>query len=970
MFSRETPEEAAAELLQSYQQTLNNLAQKMLIKDVRIDNFHGRDNEDITRWFEKLELLLTTKGIEKTGPLAIAQIINNLSGPAETFLFELPAEERESFEKLKGALMKRYATKDRTWTKRQRLIARRQGPNELLSDYVNDMHELFGGLHLAEVDKVTYFVEGLLPSVKVEVLKKMPETLLEAEEYARTLDVINKRVSQTSENVQMERLINALWINGQVPAVATGTNSQPVDQQIQSINTKLDVLASKLEGVAHKKVNSEKLAAYAAPENSEQEVMMGMIEDLRDAMASLDRRVEARINNLSRRIPHTRYNFPLPRQRPSCYNCGATGHFAQGCPQREYPLTADQYVAREPKRSVQPPGYHNNSEYQPRQREIMPPEQRDNPIVTSDCYGSIASYGYVKKDQPEVATQNTEKTTHPVRRTSLKREQLNPGRPKEVRSTIQKTEMLGRDKEPTNTQYREIQQEVGEVSRAENTGPKVKSPATHVPPQGPPQCEVPVEKNQSQPVKPKQVIVNKSDDQCPQQNKVFPTQSFTRSNNPPVFDRNTKSYYGAGLARRTGIPLGPVIQRGEAYVNAFTASAENKPIKKYVNRLNKQRHEIPFPPRHTQSSSYLPEVQAQPQDSAKLPDPGEEITETITQSNESQEQKVKRKVRINRIDQSQPGKVPEKQDSGNQNGLYRKAMISDSLGNTSSDLKTGDLTIAGDLEGQLIKLLVDTGACVSAIDEQLVRKIYGSQPDRITDGLVPSFKTVNGENVPVLGKIDVPVKLNGIVYQTQFHVIRSLAHEGILGRDFLQEHGAVIDLKNSSLTLKDRPSKLSTTSASGNDRMMGTFVFPFPTKSTLERGTSSIDYKKSDVKISPGKEKCQKNTHQCSFKWSFWISLLVVFCLFMTSRAHRLDESHLAKRESKGKPCFAAQYQVKTQEKAFVTSLDHHSKWFAKTFAHNWHDPYISGGCTPYPAHLKDNSHRSDDEKINVTCDC
>jgi len=39
----------------------------MLIKDVRINNFHGRDNEDITRWFEKLELLLTTKGIEKTG---------------------------------------------------------------------------------------------------------------------------------------------------------------------------------------------------------------------------------------------------------------------------------------------------------------------------------------------------------------------------------------------------------------------------------------------------------------------------------------------------------------------------------------------------------------------------------------------------------------------------------------------------------------------------------------------------------------------------------------------------------------------------------------------------------------------------------------------------------------------------------------------------------------------------------------
>ena len=41
IFSQETPEEAASELLHSYQQKLNNLAQKMLIKDLRIDNFHG-----------------------------------------------------------------------------------------------------------------------------------------------------------------------------------------------------------------------------------------------------------------------------------------------------------------------------------------------------------------------------------------------------------------------------------------------------------------------------------------------------------------------------------------------------------------------------------------------------------------------------------------------------------------------------------------------------------------------------------------------------------------------------------------------------------------------------------------------------------------------------------------------------------------------------------------------------------------
>ena len=69
------------------------------------------------------------------------------------------------------------------------------------------------------------------------------------------------------------------------------------------------------------------------------------------------------------------------------------------------------------------------------------------------------------------------------------------------------------------------------------------------------------------------------------------------------------------------------------------------------------------------------------------------------------------------------------------------------------------------------------------------------------------------------------------------------------------------------------------------------------------------------------------------------------------------------KRESKGKCCNATQNQVETQDKALVTFFDHHSRWFTKTFANNWYNPYISGSCTPYSAHLKDNSHRADDKE-------
>ena len=62
-------------------------------------------------------------------------------------------------------------------------------------------------------------------------------------------------------------------------------------------------------------------------------------------------------------------------------------------------------------------------------------------------------------------------------------------------------------------------------------------------------------------------------------------------------------------------------------MNAFVTCTENKPIKKYVNRPNNQRHDILVPLRPVGSSGYLPAV------------------------DESQEHKVKRYGRISGMDQ-------------------------------------------------------------------------------------------------------------------------------------------------------------------------------------------------------------------------------------------------------------------------------------------------------------------------------
>ena len=145
-----------------------------------------------------------------------------------------------SVETITLALVKRYSTKDRAWVKRCRLVARRQGPNELLSDYINNMHELFSGLNMAEVNKVTYFSEGLLQPLKTKVLERMPETLLQVEEVAGTVE------TSTKESSQIERLIEAITRSQQVRAQATGTNASLNTSQQQSLQAQIETLTQKL----------------------------------------------------------------------------------------------------------------------------------------------------------------------------------------------------------------------------------------------------------------------------------------------------------------------------------------------------------------------------------------------------------------------------------------------------------------------------------------------------------------------------------------------------------------------------------------------------------------------------------------------------------------------------------------------------------------------------------------------------
>lgn len=119
------------------------------------------------------------------------------------------------------------------------------------------------------------------------------------------------------------------------------------------------------------------------------------------------------------------------------------------------------------------------------------------------------------------------------------------------------------------------------------------------------------------------------------------------------------------------------------------------------------------------------------------------------------------------------------------------------------------------------------------MDAQFFKMVYCQYSPKMTDGSLSTVWTINGDKVLLLDKITVPLHLDGCEYPCDFHVMQNLAFDAILGRNFLQENRALIDLQRSSATFKGTgyPGKQT---RSLRDAVMGSFLSQIPQKKHIK----------------------------------------------------------------------------------------------------------------------------------------
>jgi len=113
---------------------------------------------------------------------------------------------------------------------------------------------------------------------------------------------------------------------------------------------------------------------------------------------------------------------------------------------------------------------------------------------------------------------------------------------------------------------------------------------------------------------------------------------------------------------------------------------------------------------------------------------------------------------------------------------------------------TSPCLVPATINQQVVEMLTDTGATVSLISERMVNDLQLNKA--IEPWKLGPVKTANGNPLDIRGVISLTAKIGNAEVEYDAIVTKNLSRGIILGKDVLEQMGAVIDLKNETLTFE------------------------------------------------------------------------------------------------------------------------------------------------------------------------
>ena len=804
---RPEPEEVMdPQLIETLTEALQRIGQQqqtsiVVPETIRIQPFRGLDGDDVVEWFEVFENRLKRRRIALDSESALTELILHLAGPAKDFYSDLTSEEKDTLENVKRIMIEHYSSKDHGYGQREYLLNRRQAPSETLDHYLTDLCTKFRRLGLTNKEKMTYFLQGLRPEIRQLVYMKEPKTFAEAEKAARFAESISRTPQSSITGTTTEReLITKLLdqktakdedaILSKLDVLINGHKTKTGDEQVQSLVSKLNGLIDKATSQPTgqtPEVGTTSLAAYSDQSRRETPEYMKEIRRMEAKLEELVRRFDARINGLARRNQGVREEQPRERTRegrPVCYSCGRVGHIQQNCtqrPSRETTRGSDRFPTNQPRRQ-QYDNYPRTGYNHSQRREELPSFDPRGPRLAAlddEIYG--------------------DEFVAPLREHNL----------------------------PDNQAKQTESSQLG-------LGGSTKAPSKPLSP-------VPEESPQSA----KQV--SQTDENLVQRRSILKSPKLQREKHNKM-DNRTVTFHPAtaDLSERQPLSnLGPEVRKPEVQQETPVSQRESVVPVPTQTILPQALHDV-----KTDAVYQTPFNHAVRSTGPRVEVDEDSNIDSGSDKEDHQEPSVpvppQPELSLSAGNEPKPEDYEDSQlgsDSSPAQSIDDAVNVTAEQYNvTDSRSKPRDLTVTAQLNGREIKLLVDTGAGTSVIDENFVTDIYNGRLPTLQKSKLMSVKTVSGEALPVLGKITTLLQITGGNYPCDLHVVRDMTYDAVLGRDFLRANGAVIDLRNGTLQLDDPPDPISEEACPV--RVLSTCVIPASSETVLPVGLA--------LDVSPG----------------------------------------------------------------------------------------------------------------------
>ena len=135
-------------------------------------------------------------------------------------------------------------------------------------------------------------------------------------------------------------------------------------------------------------------------------------------------------------------------------------------------------------------------------------------------------------------------------------------------------------------------------------------------------------------------------------------------------------------------------------------------------------------------------------------------------------------------------------------GLWAsRLLVGPSVNNaiTVAAVKSSAATLTGELAGECMEMMLDSGSAVSLVIKEEADKLQG----KLANIPIPQVRliTAAGEPLQITGCVQAPVGISQLNVIHQFLVVDKLVAPVILGLDFLQQHNLVLNFASRPVTI-------------------------------------------------------------------------------------------------------------------------------------------------------------------------